>query len=220
MNEPITFRPHRGGFKESMAEAKEFNTLDDLDIYLSRTYLFKHGGVLSSKCYFHDKDTRNGWERTYIVLKEGVGPVGFVNCSVPDIVWRTTVEADGNGYTDPDGVYHGAVPYGEALNPTDEEEEEEDDIYDAVRKYRDDNPDKLPNTESPPTRKKLLPTMIVRLKDGTEIKCSKIGPMGVGTALITYRWLNPDGENNHFRVSNGKFEPNDLESIIPYSEES
>lgn len=65
--EPFLFRPHRGGFEESMAEALPFDCTDDLVLCLevqwgqmiSYLQTEPYGGI----------DERNGWDTHLVIAK-------------------------------------------------------------------------------------------------------------------------------------------------------
>ncbi len=79
---PFLYRPHRGGFAESMKMVKAFTTKMEL---VEEARLF-YGEFMPAEDITLDTvhvepygfDDRIGWE-THIVILEGVGPLGFTD---------------------------------------------------------------------------------------------------------------------------------------------
>lgn len=81
------FRPHKGGYAESMALVEEFDSIDDFIEKVKKdlepfgfdspintdTVTFQPFGII---------DSRNGWSCTYVILKD-YGVLGHVNLSTP-----------------------------------------------------------------------------------------------------------------------------------------
>ena len=77
---PIFYRPERGSFAESMAEATTAEDLKDLAAIVSRQI----GQVIPTheiRVFHVIFDTRNNWD-TYDVSVVGLGHVGFTNSSL------------------------------------------------------------------------------------------------------------------------------------------
>lgn len=80
MNHPtntLLFRPHRGGFDDSMKLVEEVHSLKDLTNIAGKLLngLVSDSMIRSSHyCY----DERNKWN-THIIMVEGKGPIGFAN---------------------------------------------------------------------------------------------------------------------------------------------
>jgi hypothetical protein len=74
----IKFRPHRGGFAESMAEVREFATDQELMNHIKTSMLFSpcDNFVMLIKPYIYDD--RNGWD-THIVMVKDYGVAGFTD---------------------------------------------------------------------------------------------------------------------------------------------
>lgn len=70
----IIYRPHRGGLAESMAEAKEFNSIKDMKNYIVSTW----DGFVLLKDIVVDRETREdkriGWKNErYVCVKALAG---------------------------------------------------------------------------------------------------------------------------------------------------
>jgi len=81
----INFRPHRGGFEESMKLVQAFEDKDDLVRHIdSIAESFRVTGFPlpvnedTVKIEYYCFDDRNKWD-TYIVILEGFGPFGYTD---------------------------------------------------------------------------------------------------------------------------------------------
>jgi hypothetical protein len=73
----LLFRPHRGGFDESMALVEEVPTLCELTNIAGKIVNgLVSGGMI--RCSHYCFDERNKWN-TYIITVDGVGVIGFTN---------------------------------------------------------------------------------------------------------------------------------------------
>lgn len=67
----ITYRPHRGGYKESMELCREYSSIIDMLISISEEYNYELDiEDISIRYYVHD--TRNGWD-TFSVSIHSLG---------------------------------------------------------------------------------------------------------------------------------------------------
>jgi hypothetical protein len=78
------FREHRGELRESLATMVELKDRDALAAHcsvilgdLARPNLAREAPKVQP--YFAQRDERTGWEKTYIVIIEGFGPIGFID---------------------------------------------------------------------------------------------------------------------------------------------
>ena len=75
----IKYRPQRGGLAEAMREAKEFQTIDEMKLYICDDW-----GIDASEITIdepHGNDDRIGWKNVRYVCKNGLA-IGY--CSIDD----------------------------------------------------------------------------------------------------------------------------------------
>lgn len=75
----VIYRPRKGGLKKSMAEAKVFDSAEDMLQYVSNEYV--KDGIKSSFFVDYDKSTsdkRTGWKNTHEVYGYMNNPSGFI----------------------------------------------------------------------------------------------------------------------------------------------
>lgn len=80
------YRPQRGNLDDAMQEMKDFQSLDELILYLQEDLFMWFGKQEINKDTLHIKpycfDERINWD-TYIVTLDGWGVVGFTNGLFP-----------------------------------------------------------------------------------------------------------------------------------------
>lgn len=71
----ITYRPHRGGYEESMKLCREYNSIIDMLISICQDYDYAFDiEDISIRYYIHD--VRNGWD-TFAVETRVIGEKKF-----------------------------------------------------------------------------------------------------------------------------------------------
>lgn len=74
----IIYRPHRGGLREAMEEAMEFDTYDDLNDYLVKQCVLENSSAFEKEDIVVSKETyddsRIGWKNwRYVGVKKFMG---------------------------------------------------------------------------------------------------------------------------------------------------
>lgn len=83
----IKYRPHRGTLEDSMNEAKEFNSLDEMYEYIVKNneFIFNTSSLFVGDEIIYDK--RNTWNTRYVMCKNYAGkelknPICIGMCSI------------------------------------------------------------------------------------------------------------------------------------------
>ena len=74
----VIYRPHRGSLIESMEEAREFNNIEELKGYITRSW---RGLIQSEDIVINDEkidDERINWDGVYMVLVKRIGSEDYM----------------------------------------------------------------------------------------------------------------------------------------------
>jgi len=78
----MKFRQHRGGLDESMSTLIEIHSKEELIIHCKKAFPYLCNideDHLSIKKYCDKPDERIGWDKTFIVILQDQGPLGFTD---------------------------------------------------------------------------------------------------------------------------------------------
>jgi len=86
----MKFRPVRDGLDTSMKELREINSVGDLMLAIIDTCslvkaVFERNIKVEPYAPWTWPDTRIGWEKTYLVSVDLIGPVGYTDGPLEDI---------------------------------------------------------------------------------------------------------------------------------------
>lgn len=93
----VIYRPHRGGLKESLSEAREFKTIEEMKMYIYEDWKdfhkkigykyapFEIDDIVIDKEYFDDK--RCGWHDSRHVCTKRMGKENYMElCGCPQCI--------------------------------------------------------------------------------------------------------------------------------------